>query len=75
MLAAMADDTRKACGPVSVDTIPTQMHANAHFFSYMHHSAFSAHFQRENTTAAQGEKEFVSRVRLHSFPSRLTCRY
>ena len=53
---------------------PTQTHANAHFFSYMHHSALSAHFQCGNTTLAQGEKGFVSRVRLHSCPSRLTCR-
>ena len=27
-----------------------------------------------DTTLAPGGKEFVSRVRLHSFPSRLTCR-
>ena len=39
----------------------------------MHHSALSALFQCENTTLAQGETEFVSRVRLHSFPSPLTC--
>ena len=56
-----------------VDTIPTQMHAHAHFFSYMHDSALSAHFLCGNTTLAQGEKEFVSPVRLHSIPSRLTC--
>ena len=56
------------------DTIPTQTHANEHFFSYMHHSAWSAHFQCGNTALAEGEKEFVSRVRLHSFPSRLICR-
>ena len=41
----------------------------------MHHSAVSAHFQCGNTTLAQGEKEFVSRIRLHSFPSRVTCRF
>ena len=58
----------------SVDIILTQTHANAHFFSYMHHSALSTHFQCVNTTLAQCEKEFVSRVRLHSFPSRLRCR-
>ena len=42
------------------DIKPTQTHANALFFSYMHHGAFSAHFQCGNTTLAQGEKEFVS---------------
>ena len=56
-----------------VDTVPAQTQANAHFFSYMHHSASSAHFQCGHTALAQGEKEFVSRIRLHSFPSRLTC--
>ena len=56
------------------DTIPTQTYANTHFFSYMHHSAWSAHFQCGNTALAESEKEFVSRVRLHSFPSRLICR-
>ena len=48
------------------------MDANAHFFSYMHHSALSSHFQFGNTSLAQGEKEFLSRIRLHWFPSRLT---
>ena len=77
--APRAFPTRKhflACGSggVHVDIIPTQTHANAHFFSHMHRSALSAHFQCGNTTLAQGEKEFVSRVRLHSFPSRLACR-
>ena len=50
------------CQPSSVtaEIIPTQTHANAHFFSYMHHSALSAHFRCGKTTLAQGEKEFVS---------------
>ena len=56
------------------DTIPTRTHENADFFSYVHHSASSAHFQRGHTALAQGEKESVSRIRLHSFPSRLTVR-
>ena len=32
------------------------------------------HFLRGHTALAQGEKEFVPRIRLHSFPYRLTCR-
>ena len=61
------------CGQ-TVDKKPTQTRANAHFFSYVHHSALTAHFFQCGNTLAQGEKEFVSCVRLHSFPSRLTCR-
>ena len=61
------------CGQ-TVDKKPTQTRANAHFFSYMHHSALTAHFQCGNPTLAQGEKEFMSCLPLHSLPSRLTCR-
>ena len=52
--------------------------ADAHF-SRAHltvHVAYStALFQCVHTALAQGGKEFVSRVRLHSFPSRLPCHY
>ena len=61
------------CGQ-TVDKKPTQTRANAHFFSYVHHSALTAHFQCGNPTLPQGEKEFMSCVPLHSLPFRLTCR-
>ena len=64
-----------SCFPV--DTTPTQTHANAHFSRaqiIVRNSYSTALFQCGHTALAQGEKEFVPRIRLHSFPYRLTCR-
>ena len=62
----------------SGDTTPTCTRADAHFSRAhltVHIKYSTALCQCGHSALAQGEKVFVSRIRLHQFPSRLTCHF
>ena len=64
-----------SCFPA--DTTPTLDALKRTLFSCADHRAQFIHhctFLRGHTALAQGEQEFVPRIRLHSFPYRLTSR-